>query len=92
MASLQLRLLRALCGYVKPGGLLVYALCTYTPEEVDENLARFLSEQPGFREEPPPPGWALPSASAALDARGRLLTGPHRTGTDLFFAARLRRS
>ena len=92
LAALQGRLLGSLAGYVKPGGLLVYALCTYTPEEVDENLARFLEGHPAFHEEPAPTGWALPAASAALDAKGRLVTGPHKTGTDLFFAARLRRA
>ena len=91
LAALQGRLLKSLAGYVKPGGLLVYALCTYTTAEVDENLARFLAEHPDFHEEAVPAGWALPAASAALDAKGRLVTGPHKTGTDLFFAARLRR-
>ena len=91
LAELQARLLRALAGYVKPGGLLVYALCTYTPEEVDENLARFLEGHPEFRVEPPPAGWALPAAESLVDAAGRLVTSPSRSGTDLFFAVRLRR-
>jgi 16S rRNA (cytosine967-C5)-methyltransferase len=91
LASLQARLLASLAGYVRPGGLLVYALCTYTHAEVDENLARFLAAHPEFREEPPPAHWALPDAAAALDAKGRLVPGPHKTGTDLFFAVRLRK-
>ena len=92
LAALQARLLRALAAYVKPGGLLVYGLCTYTPEEVDENLARFLAAHGEFKLEPPPAGWALPAAEELVDERGCLVTSPARSGTDLFFAARLRRS
>ena len=40
-----------------------------------------------FRLEPPPPGFA----PQCLDGRGFLRALPHRTGTDGFFAARLRR-
>jgi 16S rRNA C967 or C1407 C5-methylase (RsmB/RsmF family) len=53
----------------------------------------FLAAHPEFRPEPPPAGWAMPRADVdCLDAQGRLLTLPHRTGTDGFFAARLRKS
>jgi 16S rRNA (cytosine967-C5)-methyltransferase len=76
---------------VKPGGLLVYAVCTLLPEENDEQVARFLAARPDFHEEPPPSGWASEQAQAdGLDDRGRLRTLPHRTGTDGFFAVRLR--
>src|SRR6267154_3741636 len=93
LAQLQTRLLDAVSRAVKPDGLLVYAICTLTPEESDEQVARFLAGHPEFRPEPPPDGWATPRAAVdCLDAQGRLLTLPHRTGTDGFFAVRLRRS
>lgn len=92
LAALQARLLAQVSLSVKPGGLLVYALCTLTPEECDEQVDRFLSAHPEFHPEGPPPGWALPEADAdCLDAQGRLRIFPHRTGTDGFFGVRLRK-
>jgi len=92
LAALQARLLDRVSLLVKPGGLLVYALCTLTPEECDEQVQRFLEGHPRFRLEPPPRGWALPAADVdCLDAQGRLRTLTHRTGTDGFFAVRLRK-
>ena len=92
LAALQARLLAQVSHAVKPGGLLVYAVCTLTPEECDEQVDRFLSAHPEFHPERPPPGWALPAADAdCLDPQGRLRIFPHRTGTDGFFAVRLRK-
>ena len=92
VAALQARLLAQVSGSVKPGGLLVYAVCTLTPEESDEQVERFLAANPDFHPERPPPGWALPAADAdCLDEQGRLRMFPHRTGTDGFFAVRLRK-
>ncbi|MFL5309102.1 MAG: 16S rRNA (cytosine(967)-C(5))-methyltransferase RsmB [Myxococcales bacterium] len=92
LAGLQARLLAQVSRSVKPGGLLVYAVCTLTPEESDEQVERFLGANPDFRPEGPPPGWALPEADAdCLDERARLRLFPHRTGTDGFFAVRLRK-
>jgi len=87
LAQLQARLLASVQRYVRPGGLLVYAVCTLTPEEGDEQVTRFLEKSPQFRIERPPPGFP----SDCLD-RDFLRTLPHRTGTDGFFAARLRRT
>lgn len=87
LAQLQAKLLTSVSRYVKPGGLLVYALCTLTPEECDEQVARFTKAAPHFRVEPPPPGF--PADCLAGDF---LRTLPQRTGTDGFFAARLRRT
>ncbi|HUJ28530.1 MAG TPA: 16S rRNA (cytosine(967)-C(5))-methyltransferase RsmB [Myxococcales bacterium] len=87
LAQLQAKLLSSVARYVKPGGLLVYALCTLTPEECDEQVARFTKSASQFHVEPPPPGF--PADCLAGDF---LRTLPHRTGTDGFFAARLRRT
>jgi 16S rRNA (cytosine967-C5)-methyltransferase len=87
LASLQAKLLAAVQRYVKPGGLLVYALCTLTREECDEQVDRFLKSFSHFRLDAPPDGFP----QECLDARGCLRTLTHRTGTDGFFAARLRR-
>jgi 16S rRNA (cytosine967-C5)-methyltransferase len=87
LAQLQSRLLAAIQGYVRPGGLLVYAVCTLTPEEGDEQVSRFLEKSPHFRIDRPPAGFP----GDCLD-RDFFRTLPHRTGTDGFFAARLRRT
>jgi 16S rRNA (cytosine967-C5)-methyltransferase len=86
LASLQAKLLASVQRYVKPGGLLVYALCTITREECDEQVQRFVKAFPEFRVAPPPPDFP----AGCLDG-DFLRTLPHRTGTDGFFAARLRK-
>lgn len=92
LSQLQARLLASVSRAVKPGGLLVYAVCTLTPEECDEQVARFLAAHAEFQPEPPPAGWATPRAAVdCLDAQDHLLTLPQRTGTDGFFAVRLRK-
>lgn len=87
LAELQGRILDNLAKHVKPGGALVYALCTFTLEEGPQQVSRFLTRHPDFAREAPPPGpvdW-----SKLLDARGDLVLDPHHHGTDAFYAARL---
>ena len=88
MAAMQRSILRSAALIVKPGGLLVYSTCSLEPEENDEQVDRFLEENPSWRLDPPPEG-AVPAA--VLD-EGRLRVLPHRHGTDGAFAARFRRA
>ena len=87
MAALQKTLIRAAARLVKPGGLLVYSTCSLEPEENDEQVDSFLSENPDWILEAPPEGSVAPEL---LDG-GRLRVLPQRHGTDGAFAARLRR-
>lgn len=48
LAELQRRLLAAVAGRVRPGGVLVYSVCTFTPEEGAGQVARFLDGHPDF--------------------------------------------
>jgi 16S rRNA (cytosine967-C5)-methyltransferase len=90
LATLQSKLLQAVAGHVKPGGVLVYATCTVGRQENEDVLAGFLARQGDFRVEPAPEG--LPEAMRRLfDPNGFLRTSPHRDGLDGFFAGRLRR-
>ncbi|HEU4721879.1 MAG TPA: 16S rRNA (cytosine(967)-C(5))-methyltransferase RsmB [Gemmatimonadaceae bacterium] len=88
LPAAQRSILRAAAAAVRPGGLLVYSTCSLEVEENDAQVESFLSDNPGWRLEPPPEG-AVPAS--VLDA-GRLRVLPQRHGTDGAFAARLRRS
>jgi 16S rRNA (cytosine967-C5)-methyltransferase len=87
MSALQKTIIRAAAKVVKPGGLLIYSTCSLEPEENDEQVDQFLSENPNWVLEPPPEGSVAPEL---LDG-GRLRVLPQRHGTDGAFAARLRR-
>lgn len=84
MARTQAAILDRAAEAVKPGGLLIYAVCTFTREEGPDQVASFLERHPRF--EPAPLDAAPPWAQEGW----RLQTWPHREGMDAFFAARLR--
>jgi len=79
----QARILDNVAKAVKPGGVLVYAVCSPLPEEGRLQVDAFL-ERSGGTFAP------APLASAPFATDGWLLeTWPHRQGMDGFFAARL---
>lgn len=86
LLPLQAGLLEAGAGHVRPGGVLVYSVCSFEPEEGRRHIDRFLAAHPEFALEPA--GDFLPSE---VVTEGCLLLYPHRHGTDGAFAARLRR-
>ena len=88
LISLQARLLDALAARVKPGGVLVYAVCTYTEEEGPEQIRAFLARHREFQRDGED---ALPEPMRGRAEIGELRTWPHRDDADGFFAARLRR-
>jgi 16S rRNA (cytosine967-C5)-methyltransferase len=89
-AALQGRLLSAVSGWVRPGGRLVYAVCTTEPEETEAVIEAFLRAHSEFIVAPPVED--LPGGVCGrLDDRGFLHTAPHRDGTDGFFAVRMAR-
>ncbi len=65
-ASLQGRLLDSLWPLLKPGGRLLYSVCSVLPEETDDVIRRFLGENRGLVREVRgggvSGGWALPLA------------------------------
>jgi 16S rRNA (cytosine967-C5)-methyltransferase len=87
--------------YVKPGGRLLYATCSFLIEEDEDRVAEFLAAAPEFREEDAAEAaiasGALTDEGAALVRRYRGPSGsvrltPRRAGTDGFFFALLRRA
>jgi 16S rRNA (cytosine967-C5)-methyltransferase len=88
LAVLQQAILKNVAGLVRPGGKLLYSVCTFSHSETDRVVALFLEEHPHFvledlkRE--------LPSEwHDLLTEQGTLRSYPHRHGgMDAFYAAR----
>jgi 16S rRNA (cytosine967-C5)-methyltransferase len=87
--------------FVKPGGRMIYATCSFLMEEDEDRVAEFLGTHPEFTEEDAA-GAAIASGlltdeGANVVQRFRMPTGsvrltPRRAGTDGFFFAVLRRA
>ena len=82
LPPLQRRILDAGASLLRPGGTLVYSTCTILPEENEEQIARFLAENPAFEKAP----FALPVIGRC---EGWVTLWPQRHGTDGFFIAKL---
>ena len=82
LARLQVAILVGASGLVRPGGRLVYAVCTFPRAETTAAVRAFQAKQPDFEplELPGPDG---PATSHRL--------WPHRHGTDAMFYAGFRR-
>lgn len=85
LAQLQRQILEQCQRVLKPGGLLIYAVCSTDPLEGADQLELFLRSHPDFTTEAPVGLGSLPSWQGHL----RTLPGPE--GLDGFFAGRLRR-
>jgi 16S rRNA (cytosine967-C5)-methyltransferase len=87
MASVQRKLLEAAGGGVKPGGALVYAVCSTDRREGEDVVDWFLAAHRDFARD------AIPERYAPLlTAFGDVLVPPGINGRDGFFVARLKRS
>jgi len=91
-AELQAQLLARAADWVKPGGSLVFAVCSLEPEEGEQRIEQFLTDRPDYRIEPAseladgvtphPRGW-LRVLPGMLESQG---------GLDGFFTAHLVRT
>jgi 16S rRNA (cytosine967-C5)-methyltransferase len=72
-----------------PGGLLVYAVCSFLSAEGSAQIEQFLHQHPDFAPLPLPsdPPWL----AVAAPAPGAIRTLPHRHDADGFYAVRLQR-
>ncbi len=91
LAALQQRLLAQTATLVRPGGVLLYSVCSFSHIESDDVIDHFLAEHPSFTlellSEQLPSHWA-----PLFTPAGTMRTYPHcHEGMDAFFAARLRR-
>jgi 16S rRNA (cytosine967-C5)-methyltransferase len=91
-AEAQLALLNRAAAWLKPGGTLVYSVCSLEPEEGERVIADFLAANPDFRVDRPQPlaDWLVPTSDGFL----RILPGllEEQGGLDGFFVARLVRT
>lgn len=88
MAALQRTLLRAAADLTRPGGVLVYSVCSLEAEETDEIVNSFLTANREWTREDAGPH--LPPAFRGPEPV--LRATPFTHGTDGVFATRLRRS
>lgn len=86
----QLRLLESAMGFVRRGGLLVYAVCSTEPEENERVIESFLQKHPSF-EIDLPMEISLAHFGSLLGREGYLKTLPSPSLMDGFFAVRLKR-
>jgi 16S rRNA (cytosine967-C5)-methyltransferase len=89
-AAQQRRILEAATPLVRPGGVIVYAVCTLSDEENAGVVEPWLRSHPELRRERAEDVLPL-DARALVDRDGALCTLPHRDGLDGFYAVRARR-
>jgi 16S rRNA (cytosine967-C5)-methyltransferase len=96
LCHLQARLLEAAAKLTKPGGRLVYCTCSLEPQECEQQIEIFLSENPDFKRAPISAA-EIGDVAGAIDGNGDLRTLPHQlpggtsrlSGWAGFYASRL---
>jgi 16S rRNA (cytosine967-C5)-methyltransferase len=92
LTALQDALIDRALAALRPGGAMVYAVCSLLPAEGEERIAAALARHPGLVATPPDPAaFGLPDAAAAHGPglRARPDFWPDRGGMDGFYVARL---
>jgi 16S rRNA (cytosine967-C5)-methyltransferase len=93
-AEFQAKLLERAAQRVKPGGAVVYSVCSLEPQEGEEIVSAFLKSDSHFAIDTPRPGELPDFLSPSAEGRVRILPGAleEQGGLDAFFMARLVRS
>jgi 16S rRNA (cytosine967-C5)-methyltransferase len=99
LADLQRRLLDRAAALTRPGGRIVYCVCSLEPEEGEHQIEALLAREPTLRRIPIAAG-EIGGIAEFLNATGDLRTSPSHwndadprmAGLDGFFAARLERA
>jgi 16S rRNA (cytosine967-C5)-methyltransferase len=90
-ADQQLRMLETVREWLRPGGTLVYSVCSLEPEEGERVISDFLSGNADFKVDPPGPGELPAFVRTSPEGWVRILPGllEEEGGLDGFFIARL---
>ncbi len=93
-ASLQRRLVDAVVEVLRPGGVLVYSTCTFSPEE-NEMVVQYAVDEHGMEVEPVDLGWGdrglrVPGVDREV-SEACLRLYPHKHKTGMFFIAKMRK-
>lgn len=106
-SSMQSEILDEVAKMVAPGGKIVYSTCTFSPEENEEQIARFLARAPQFSIVPIEPKWGWSSGQSSWvnseianqlsneqlqSLDGTIRLWPHRTKGEGHFVAVLQKS
>ena len=93
LAAVQARLIDAAADRVKPGGRMIYSVCSLETEEGEAQIRGFLDRRPDFTLVPMTPGeGGAPPASLAPEGWLRILPHHLEGGIDGFFIARFHRA
>ncbi len=93
LAAVQARLLDSAARRVKPGGRLLYCVCSLEQEEGEGQVAAFLARSRNFTLDPIAAGeGGAPEASLREDGTLRILPHHHEGGMDGFYIARFRKA
>lgn len=94
LAEGQAAMLRRAAGWLKPGGTLIYSVCSLEPQEGEEVARAFLADHGQFSVSPPRAGELPEPLAATAEGFVRLLPGlfADQGGADSFFIARFVRS
>lgn len=89
----QQAIIAGAAGAVRPGGALVYSVCSLEPEEGPQVIRAFLDRHSAFEPEGLPEAFPRDVGGRPIEgaARGEVFLLPHRHDTDGFYIARLRR-
>lgn len=85
LAALQKQILDNVSRHLRIGGILLYAVCTLTHAECENQVEAFLNRHSNFALD------ALPEVCHAPNGAAQLRLMPHSDGCDGFFIARLKR-
>ena len=87
----QVELLNRVAPFLKPNGILVYAVCSIEPEENETVVEQFLAGRHRFCVQQPDLG-SISQRASLTTPRGCLYTLPHRHHMDGFFAVAFKRN